>query len=200
MKDQFERIEIKLLDIKYQRIIKRIRLNKQVETHHIWADLIYSREVGTNYTTEYRKKTTDSSLFARTEIVYPNDDFDKMVLKAVRTEYPHAEMVSLNINTDRCIEHLKNRYDEYLVEQATIYLNPDFSRINVARIPRDTDSIYTQFRINLDIFVPCKNWCVFFKNEGYFDRYDLENTEKLGKLLDESSLTVHRMEEMWQHH
>lgn len=192
MKDQLETIRIRFLGDNERKILKSIRLNKSEGTYKASAELIYTRDITSSYYTQYEKETTEGGLFYNTVQVLPQDEFDEMVLKAVRTKYPDAQMQSLDINTDSCIERLKVMYGGYKKEQAVIYLTPDFSKINVLAISNDFE--FYQFRVYLDVFVPINVFVPYFKNEGYFDNYDLKEAENVEKMLNEALPTVKHLD------
>lgn len=189
------RINIRLLGFEERKVLKSIRLNKQLGNRHVWAELLYTRDILPEYIPQYVKEETEGGLFYNTKTIFPQDDYDNMVLKAVQEKYPEAQMTSLDINTDSCIERLKKMYEGYHKEQAVVYLTPDFSQIDPSYVPVGTSFI--QFRLYLDIFTPCAGFLDFFKNEGYFDNYNLEDAERIDKLLDEKLHTVHHLEELW---
>lgn len=107
MKDQFETIKIRFLGDNERKLLKSIRLSKSLGTYNASAELIYIRDITPNYFTQYKKVATEGGFINNTELIPPQDKFDEMVLRAVRTKYPNAQMQSLDINTDSCIERLK---------------------------------------------------------------------------------------------
>lgn len=189
------RISIRLLDFEKRKVLKRIRLNKQLGDRHVWAELLYVRDILPGYVPQYIKEETGNGVFYNTKMVFPQDEYDDLVLSAVREKYPEAQMTSLDVNTDSCIERLKMMYEGYHKEQAVVYLTPDFSQIAPEFVPVGTS--FTQFRIYIDIFTPCAEFLDYFKNEGYFDNYNLDDAEKLDKLLDDKLPTVHHLEDLW---
>ena len=56
---------------------------------------------------------------------------------------------------------------------------------------------FTQFRVYFDIFTPCAGFLDYFKNEGYFDNYNLVDADRIDKLLDDKLPTVHHLEDLW---
>ena len=195
MKDKFETIEIRFLGDEERKIMKSIRLNKPVGSYNASAELIYTRDISPAYYTQYKKAITEGGLYYNTELIIPQDEFDEMVLKAVRTKYPDAQMQSLDINTDACIERLKIMYDGYQKEQAVIYLTPDFSKINIQGL--SSDYVLYQYRTYLDVLVPFHGFVPYFKNEGYFDNYDLKDAENVEKILNEALPTVKHLTDLW---
>lgn len=176
--------------------MKSIKLNKQLGNRHVWAELLYTRDILPDYVPQYVKEKTEGELFYNTKTVFPQDDYDDMVLKAVQKKYPDAQVTSLDVNTDSCIERLKMIYEGYHKEQAVVYLTPDFNPINPSLVPVGTS--FTQFRVYLDLFIPCAVFVDCFKNEGYFDNYNLDDAERIDKLLDDRLPTVHHLDELWK--
>lgn len=195
MKEQFETIRIRFLSDNERKIMKTIRLNKSEDSYNASAELIYTRDITQNYYTQYKKMTTEGGLFYNTEQVLPQDNFDEMVLKAVRTKYPNAQMQSLDINTDSCIKRLKVMYGGQQIERAVIYLTPDFSKINIQAVSNDYE--FYQFRVYLDVFVPINGFVPYFKNEGYFNNYELKEVENVEKMLNEALPTVKHLDNIW---
>lgn len=193
--DSINRINIRLLGFEERKVLKSIRLNKQLGNRNVWAELLYTRDILPEYIPQYVKEETEGGLFCNTKTIFPQDDYDDLILGAVREKYPEAQMTSLDVNTDSCIERLKKMYECYHKEQAVVYLTPDFSQIDPSYVPVGTSFI--QFRLYLDIFTPCAGFLDFFKNEGYFDNYNLEDAERIDKLLDEKLHTAHHLEELW---
>ena len=189
------RIEIRFLGFEERKVLKGIRLNKQVGDRHVWAELFYTRDILPDYVPQYVKEETTDGLFYNTKTVFPQDDYDDMVLMAVQEKYPDAQMTNLDVNTNSCIERLKKKYEGYHKEQAVIYLTPDLSQVDPSLVSVGTR--FTQFRVYFDIFTPCGVLGDYFKNEGYFDNYNLTEEDKIGKMLDEKLPTVHHLEELW---
>lgn len=190
------RISIRFLGFEERKVLKNIKLNKQLGNRRVWAELLYTRDILPDYVPQYVKEDAEGGLFNNTKTVFPQDDYDDMVLKAVQEKYPDAQMTSLDVNTDSCIERLKMMYEGYHKEQAIVYLSPDFNQINPSLVPVGTN--FTQFRVYLDIFIPCAGFLYYFKNEGYFDNYNLDDAEKIDKLLDDKLPTVHHLYELWK--
>lgn len=189
------RINIRFLGFEERKVLKSIRLNKQLGNRHVWAELHYTRDILPDYVPQYVKEETEDGLFYNTKTNFPQDDYDDMILCAVREKYPEAQMTSLDVNTDSCIERLKKMYEGYHKEQAVVYLTPDFSQIDPLFVPVETS--FTQFRVYLDIFTPSAGFLEYFKNEGYFDNYNLDDAERIDKLLDDKLPTVHHLEDLW---
>ena len=189
------RINIRFLGFEERKVLKSIRLNKQLGNRNVWAELHYTRDILPDYVPQYVKEETEDGLFYNTKTNFPQDDFDDMILRAVREKYPEAQMTSLDVNTDSSIERLKKMYEGYHREQAVVYLTPDFSQIDPSFVPVGTS--FTQFRVYLDIFTPCAGFLEYFKNEGYFDNYNLDDAERIDKLLEDKLPTVHHLEDLW---
>ena len=190
------RISIRFLGFEERKVLKSIKLNKQLGNRHVWAELLYTRDILPDYVPQYVKEKTEGGLFYNTKTVFPQDDYDDMVLKAVQEKYPEVQVTSLDVNTDSCIERLKMIYEGYHKEQAVVYLTPDFNQINPSLVPVGTS--FTQFRVYLDLFIPCAVFVDCFKNEGYFDNYNLDDAERIDKLLDDTLPTVHHLDELWK--
>lgn len=198
MKDQFETKKIRFLDYNERKIMKSIRLNKSEGAYNASAELIYTRDITQSYYTQYKKVTEEGGLFYNIEQFFPQDEFDKMVLKAVRTKYPDAQMQSLDINIDSCLIRLKDIYAVQQIERAVIYLTPDFSKINIHAFPNNCE--FYQFRVFLDVFVPINGFVPYFKNEGFFDNYDLKEVENVEKMLNKALPTVKHLVDIWAYH
>ena len=190
------RISIRFLGFEERKVLKSIKLNMQLGNRHVWAELLYTRDILPDYVPQYVKEKTEGELFYNTKTVFPQDDYDDMVLKAVQKKYPDAQVTSLDVNTDSCIERLKMIYEGYHKEQAVVYLTPDFNQINPSLVPVGTR--FTQFRVYLDLFIPCAVFVDCFRNEGYFDNYNLDDAERIDKLLDDKLPTVHHLYELWK--
>lgn len=190
------RINIRFLGFEERKVLKSIKLNKQLGSRHVWAELLYTRDILPDYVPQYVKEKTEGGLFYNTKEVFPQDEYDDMVLKAVQKKYPDAQMTSMDVNTDSCIERLKMIYEGYHKEQAVVYLTPDFSQINPCLVPVGTS--FTQFRVYHDIFIPCAGFVDYFKNEGFFDNYNLDDAERIDKLLDDKFPSVHHFDELWK--
>lgn len=194
MNDQIITKQIKLLDFNERKIMKAIRLNKSLGNINAWADLIYIRDITQEYNTRYEKVNVPGDLFHYSEPILPNDSFDNMVLNAVRTKYPDAIMTAMDINTDSCVERLKIMYAGFKEEQSIIYLTPDFGKIDLSTMPKGM--VFNQFRVTLDIFVPIDAFLPYFRNEGYFDYYNLNETDNLENMLGNTLLTVRHLKDM----
>lgn len=188
-------IEIRFLDFSERKVLKRIRLDKQIGDRHVWAELLYTRDILPDYVPQYVKEKTERGLFCNTKTVFPQDDYDDIVISAVKKEYPDVQMTSLDVNTDSCIERLRKMYNGYSKETAIVYLSPDLSQVDPSFVPVGT--YFTQFRVFIDIYTPCLGFLDYFKNEGYFDYYSLDSTELIDRMLDVKLPTVHHLEELW---
>lgn len=190
------RIHIRFLRTDERMVLKSIRLNKQIGSRLVWADLFYTRDIAPDYVPKYIREKTDTGIFFNTKTVFPQDAYDELVLKAVRTKYPDVEFSNLDVNIDSCIERLKNIYGTYHKEQAIVYLTPNLSQIDPMFVP--VGSRFTQFRLYIDLYTPCREFINYFNNEGFFDDYNIADAEEVDKLLDESLPTVHHINELWK--
>lgn len=193
--DFINKIEIRFLEYSERKVLKGIRLNKQIGDRHVWAELLYTRDILPNYVPQYVKEKTEGGLFFNSKIIFPQDDYDDMVLSAVKKEYPDAQMTCVDVNTDSCIERLRKMYEGYSKETAIVYLSPDLSHVDPFFVP--IGSRYTQFMEYFDIYTPCPIFLDYFKNEGYFFDYNLADAEKIDKMLEIKKPTVHHIEELW---
>ncbi len=193
--EDINKIEIRFLDYSKRKVLKCIRLDKQIGNRHVWAELLYTRDILPDYVPQYVKEKTENGLFFNTKIVFPQDDYDIMVLSAVKKEYPDARMTCIDVNTDSCIERLRKKYVDYSKETAIVYLTPDLSQVDPSLVR--VGSFFTQFRVYIDIYTPCIGFLDYFKNEGYFDYYNLNSTKQIDKMLDVKLPTVHHLEELW---
>lgn len=98
------RIHIRFLRTDERMVLKSIRLNKQIGSRLVWADLFYTRDIAPDYVPKYIREKTDTGIFFNTKTVFPQDAYDELVLKAVRTKYPDVEFSNLDVNIDSCIE------------------------------------------------------------------------------------------------
>lgn len=179
-----QKVEFKFLDMNEWTIVKIIRIEKQVRNRHIWADIIYVRNV-----TQYKKEKLPNGLFYNKE--YPNDEFDDMVLNAVRSKYPNANVTNFAATTNTSIERLKHLYTGTFKDEAVIYFSPDLSAVDPYSLPMS--ATFTKFWVNIDIFTPFKDFLLYFQNEEYFDYYDLAKKDKVEKILQEAEFTVHHL-------
>lgn len=192
---QIEKTQIKIFNNKERKILKCIRLNQSMGSFKAWAEIMYTRDITPDYYPQYKKTLTDLGLYSNTERILPQDAFDDLILKAVQTKYPDVEMKSQDIYSDSCAECQKLIYQSYHKEQATVYLNPDLSDIDPAFISSDT--VFTRYQLDVDIYIPINTFVPYFRNEGYFDYYNLKDKEKLDSILEKSLPTLHHIEEMW---
>ena len=185
--------EIKLLDRKDWRIVKTIRLEKNLWRHHAWADVIYVREVTSTYDVTFERKESRQGLFFDIKKNFPEDELDKLILDAIRTKYPEAHSQNTEIFTDTCIEDVTRMYQSYKPVQGTVYLMPiiDTSKISPS-------ATFVRFSIPIDIYMPCNDFEPIFCNEGYFLDYDINNQQSIQKMLKETYPTLHHLSEFWK--
>ena len=174
-------VNVRLLDIENWRIIKIIRLEKQYGSRYMWADLIYTRRQTKEYGVKISNKSTEDGLFYDIEKTFTDDYFDELVLKAVRTRYPDAFLQSCDVITDSDVKRMEKLYSSYIKDSGIIYLNPTGIDYNTMR----RGTIFCQFNIPLEIFIPCEEFRMYFHDEGFFDNYDITKVEEVKELLDE---------------
>lgn len=196
MMNTLDRIEIRFLSEEERKTLKKIRLSKQIGTRTVWAELIYSRDTTPIYFTKYQRLKTNNGLFYDIDTLYPEDEFDKMVLHAVRTKYPDAQMCSLDVNTDSCIDRLSIMYEGYHKDEAVVYLIPDLSQIDPYSV-NQRQPLY-RFSVKLEVYAPCIDYINYFKNEGYFDYYDIDKMADTELMLERLLPTKHQMDDLWK--
>lgn len=184
-------VEFKLLNHEDWRIVKTIRLEKQYGPRFMWAELAYARSVTRDYMKTTEKIETPNGLFLDLKETYPEDEFDKIVLKAVRTAYPNAFFQNAEIITDMDISRQKALFGYQQKEEAIIYLQPSFQDVDLWAVPVGTQ--YALFPIPLSIYVPCAEFKPYFCNEGYTLYYDRLQEENIRAFIAEITPTVHKL-------
>ncbi len=184
---------IKFLDPQDWRIVKSIHIEKQYGSRYMWAELVYMRSFTTNYGFQIKDKTTQDGIVYDYEKSYTNDEFDNMVLNVVKTEYPTAVLRSHELVTDMDIERFKCLYSSQLRDNAIICLNP--GKLDIDNIP--VGPSFLQFRIPLELYVPCKEFQMLFSNEGFFATYDNTKMAVLQVSLDGVRPTLHKLSELF---
>lgn len=187
-------VSFKFLDLENWRIVKLIRLEKQIARHYMWADLIYTRSVTAKYKKESEKEETPSGIFYGLKEKYPKDAFDEMVLKAVKQDYPDAFFRNAEIVTDMEAERFKNLYKNHHKESAVIHLQPDLSCMEYGNYPIDKQ--FSIFNVPFVLYIPCDEFVPYFANEGYFLNYNLSMEEELRLFIKEIKPTIHSLEEI----
>lgn len=188
-----EIVNFRFLNFEDWRIVKQIHLEKTIGGRFVWADLVYTRSVFADYTKKTERVETPLGVFFDLKHEYPEDDFDKLVIKAIRQDYPNATVRNADITTDMDIKRLSSIWGNQSIEQAIIYLQPDFSGFEFGKYPVGTKS--PVFQLSFDIYVPCKEFQMYFCNEGYFINYRIEDAEEVKKKLEGIRPSVHRLEE-----
>lgn len=124
---------------------------------------------------------------------YPEDAFDKLVMHAIRQDYPNATVRNGDITTDMDIKRFSSSRRNQIIEKAIVYLQPDFSGFEFGNYPVGAKS--PVFQLSFDIYVPCKEFQMYFCNEGYFTNYRIEDADAVKKELEGIRPSVHRLEE-----
>jgi len=181
--------EISLLPINDMRIIKLIRISKKVKNINIDGQIVYTRTLSDTYKMKkHNKEKTEQERFnelvsAISQSSYPNDEIDGLILKAVQTMYPDANVFnkSLFFNIDK-------ENNKYLTlrpkESCVIYILPSIKM----------ESPYLQyqnqiFSKKLDVFVDWSD-AKDFSNEGYLLYYQPDRELELKPLMDKFDSTV----------
>lgn len=175
------------------RIVKQIHLEKTVGGRFVWADLVYTRRVSANYIKKTERVETPLGVFFDLKNKYPEDAFDKLVMHAIRQEYPNATVRNGDITTDMDIKRFSSSRRNQIIEKAIVYLQPDFSGFEFGNYPVGAKS--PVFQLSFDIYVPCKEFQMYFCNEGYFTNYRIEDADAVKKELEGIRPSVHRLEE-----
>lgn len=183
---------INVLNIHEWRIVKSIRIEKQFGPRYMWAELVYTRDVSNNYGLQVEKKTSEGGIFYDYVKSYTDDEFDNIILKAVQTEYPNATFKSHEVVTNMDVDMFKHLYASQIKDQAIVYLNP--GEIDYGKLP--ADSTLLQFRIPIELYIPCKEFQPHFCNEGYFSLYDNNRVDELQQLLEEVKSSFHGLSEL----
>lgn len=189
-----EIVNFRFLNFEDWRIVKQIRLEKTIGGRFLWADLVYTRSVSANYIKKTERVETPLGVFFDLKDEYPEDAFDKLVLQAIRQDYPNATMRNADITTDMDIKRFSGIWGNQIKERAIVYLQPDFSGFEFGKYPVGTKS--PVFQLSFDIYVPCKEFHMYFCNEGYFINYRIEEAEAVKKELEGLRPSVHRLEEL----
>lgn len=175
------------------RIVKQIHLEKTVGGRFVWADLVYTRSVSANYIKKTERVETPLGVFFDFKNKYPEDAFDKLVMHAIRQDYPNATVRNGDITTDMDIKRFSSSWRNQIIEKAIVYLQPDFSGFEFGNYPVGAKS--PVFQLSFDIYVPCKEFQMYFCNEGYFTNYRIEDADAVKKELEGIRPSVHRLEE-----
>lgn len=175
------------------RIVKQIHLEKTVGGRFVWADLVYTRRVSANYIKKTERVETPLGVFFDLKNKYPEDAFDKLVMHAIRQDYPNATVRNGDITTDMDIKRFSSSRRNQIIEKAIVYLQPDFSGFEFGNYPVGAKS--PVFQLSFDIYVPCKEFQMYFCNEGYFTNYRIEDADAVKKELEGIRPSVHRLEE-----
>lgn len=175
------------------RIVKQIYLEKTVGGRFVWADLVYTRRVSANYIKKTERVETPLGVFFDLKNKYPEDAFDKLVMHAIRQDYPNATVRNGDITTDMDIKRFSSSRRNQIIEKAIVYLQPDFSGFEFGNYPVGAKS--PVFQLSFDIYVPCKEFQMYFCNEGYFTNYRIEDADAVKKELEGIRPSVHRLEE-----
>ena len=175
------------------RIVKQIHLEKTVGGRFVWADLVYTRRVSANYIKKTERVETPLGVFFDLKNKYPEDAFDKLVMHAIRQDYPNATVRNGDITTDMDIKRFSSSRRNQIIEKAIVYLQPDFSGFEFGNYPVGAKS--PVFQLSFDIYVPCKEFQMYFCNEGYFTNYRIEDADAVKKELEGIKPSVHRLEE-----
>lgn len=186
---------VKVLDYQDWRIVKIIRLEKQFGPRFLWADVVYTRNVTTSYYCNVEKVQTDANDFFDVKKVYPEDQFDKIILKAAKQNYPNAHFVNADICVDLEIDWIKKRFRNQHKEFATIYIEPYLNE-NDYGIYYKENREFPIFTIPLDIYVPSPDFNLYFSNEVFFLNYNISKEDELRRYLNEIKKTFHELEEI----
>ena len=164
------------------RIVKQIHLEKTVGGRFVWADLVYTRSVSANYIKKTERVETPLGVFFGFKNKYPEDAFDKLVMHAIRQDYPNATVRNGDITTDMDIKRFSSSRRNQIIEKAIVYLQPDLSGFEFGNYPVGAKS--PVFQLSFDIYVPCKEFQMYFCNEGYFTNYRIEDADAVKKELE----------------
>lgn len=187
----------KFLDFESWRIVKTIRIEKQFGSRYVWADLVYTRSVSADYQWKSEKVQNSQGFFCDIKKEYPEDDFDKVVLKAVRQDYPDVHFQNADVYTDWEADSFKRLYGKQFKETAVIYLQPFLDGYGNGQFPQGNRE-FPIFRIPLDIYIPCKDFNPFFANERYTLYYNYGMEEEVRAFIKNIKPTFHSLEEIIQ--
>ena len=188
-----EIVNFSFLNLEDWRIVKQIHLEKTIGGRFVWADLVYTRSVSANYIKKTERVETPLGVFFDLKNEYPEDAYDRFVIHAIQQEYPDVTVRNAEITTDMDIKRFYNIFGSQHIEQAIVYLQPDFSGFELGKYPVGTKS--PVFQLSFDIYIPCKEFQMYFCNEGYFTNYRIEDAEAVKKELEGIRPSVHRLEE-----
>lgn len=188
--------EFKLLDIKDWRIVKTIRIEKNLFGRYGWAHIIYMRKVLPNYVVAYEKKEKANGLWDEIIKTYPIDELDNLILQSIRTQYPEAVFHNYELYSDSSIEDMIRLFKANTILPGNVYLNPTIINMDYHNIPMG--STFLQFQIPLQIFVPCEEFKLMFSNEYFSDNYDFNNTSYVQKVIKESMPTYILLSDLWK--
>ena len=173
---------------KERRIVKRLRLKKIIGKGCVSEDLIYTRSITPNYIKKTEQIETPLGYFLDVKSNYPEDFFDKLVLEAVRQNYPDVIVRNADINTGMDIQRFVNIYSGRQIVKAIVSLQPSF---------RDFECGCTQvssFRVPLEIYV-CADYQEFFANQVFSLDFEVSNMQSIRKELQKLNPPIHTLSE-----
>ncbi len=183
-----------VLDQEKWRIVKSVYLEKNIGNRRVWADLIYSRDVTLSYHWTTKRTQSKSGLFYDIIKEFREDDFDKLLLQAVRRDYPNAVFKSYDVWTDMDVDCLKKLYQWQKKESAILCFEPDLSGIDFNAFPMGIS--FKTFPIELDLYTPCEDFRQFFMSEVFKLSYDRTKEEDVIVFVNDIKPSIHSFEEI----
>jgi len=175
------------------RFIKSISVEEKRYEEPFFGEIIYVRKASEHYW--YKpipegltwQERFERDLNGRPEDEYPSDLLDKLILKGVRTVYPHATIITKGVNFD--IE--RDEYKKYLsirkeVKQGLI-ISPTAAGLTIGDLERYAGKEYAAYNRQLSLYYIGEKTQDVFMNREYHIYYPLSiasDVEELLKMYD----------------
>lgn len=176
------------------RFVKIISVEDKRHEEPFFGEIIYVRKASEHYW--YKpipenltwQERFERDVNGRPEDEYPSDLLDKLILKGVRTVYPHATIITKGVNFD--IE--RDEYKKYLsihkeVKQVLI-ISPTAAGLTIGDLGRYDGKEYAAYNRPLSLYCIGEKTQSVFENKEYHIYYPLpiaSDVEKLLKIYDQ---------------
>ncbi|MEJ4087066.1 hypothetical protein [Galbibacter orientalis] len=144
--------------------------------------ILYDRKFSETY--KFKDKTKDEKDFFHfitypKQEDYPSDDLDSLILEAINSDFPKAQVKSNLLFSSSDVEYYENLINRPS-EKAELNFIPDFSGIDISRLPNKS---FKGFRKEINIYVDGSTEII--KNRVFKGYCDFENHEQIYDRLDE---------------
>ena len=176
------------------RFIKSISVEDKLHEEPFFGEIIYVRKASEHYW--YKpipenltwQERFERDVNGRPEDEYPSDLLDKLILKGVRTVYPHATIITKGVNFD--IE--RDEYKKYLsihkeVKQGLV-ISPTAAGLTIGDLERYAGKEYAAYNRPLSLYYIGEKALDVFMNKEYHIYYPLSiasDVEELLKIYDQ---------------